>query len=397
MLWSQNKESAVLETTVHSEFSKGPLASIQLKQFRNLSSLEFQPHPEFNFFFGDNAQGKTSILEAIFFLSELKSFRTTEMNSLVHHGETLGFLGAEVNARGLTHDLKIQIQSQGKQILLNGKAPRPLRQLRKLMPAVLFTPDSVRLFRSSPGTRRDYFDHLFGLLSESFSADVAEYHRILRQKQELLDQARSGTYSGHSSAEWETWNEKLATLGARVIFERLRFTEELSFLLQSYFEELSGGEWQGVLSYQPYLRSIEKGQAVAEIQNLLGEEIVRRTHEEIERNQVLVGPHRDDWSFKVDQALLREEGSQGQHRLAVAALKLAEVEMIGKKEMTPLALFDDLLSELDSVRVSRVLTLLKRCPCQVFLTSVTPMGVSLQGLEGQAFQVKGGKVYNCNG
>src|SRR4029434_10116244 len=128
----------------------GFLSLLSLKRFRNLERLELAPHPQFNFFYGDNAQGKTSILEGIYFLSELRSFRSQELQSLLHHGEEEGLLEAQVAEEGLFHDIRVRLKAQGKTVHLNGKSVRPFRRLRKILPLVLFVPDSVRLFRSSP-------------------------------------------------------------------------------------------------------------------------------------------------------------------------------------------------------------------------------------------------------
>ncbi|MFO1518182.1 MAG: DNA replication and repair protein RecF [bacterium] len=369
----------------------GPLHTLELENFRNVESLKLAFHPRFNFFFGDNAQGKTSILEAIYFLSELKSFRNADASCLIRHQSPTARLFAQLSSEGLSYDLKVEITSDSKQVLLSGKTPRPYRRLRKMLPIVLFTPESVRLFRSAPSERRHYFDALFALLSEGTAGDQAEYARGLRQKQTLLEQIREGG-RGELRSQLAVWTERLAEWGARIVQERFRSTSKLERFFRPYFQRLSGGQWEGQLVYEPYFKLLFEGQTLSQVQRILLEESFRREGEELERAQVLVGPHRDDWGLYLSGMRLKEEGSQGQHRISVAALKLAEVELISEHQMTPLALFDDLLSELDEIRNRTVLEQLGETHCQIFLTSVTPGGVSLEGLKGNTYPVRRGRV-----
>jgi len=379
---NQENERGVLE-------QGRPLYLLELQNFRNISSCQWFPHPRFNFFFGQNAQGKTSFLEAIYFLSELKSFRTQENASLIQHGQENSLLRAELKLHSITQDLAVMILAATKNVHLNGKKPRPYSKLRQILPIVLFTPDSTRLFRTSPGERRAYFDRILSLLSEDYTLGLEDYHKVLKQKQELLDQAEERLCI---SPQLEVWNEKMAILGSKLIFLRFRFTEKIAQKFGFYFPSLSGALWKSLFYYEPYLASIRQDMNSAEIEKLLLEEIKKRNNEERERKQVLVGPHRDDWGILLEGQKLKEEASQGQHRLSMAALKLSEVALIREMGKTPLALFDDLLSELDAFRCRLILQVLSECACQVFLTSVTPLGVPLEGLDGLSYEVKKGEL-----
>jgi len=367
-----------------------PIEKLRVENFRNIASLNLSFHPAFNFFFGENAQGKTALLEALYLLSELRSFRTQDLSSLIRHGQANATVDAAVDSEGIRYEIKLGLTPQGKEVFVNGKTPRPYRRLRRLVPLILFTPESVRLFRASPGDRRSYFDHSFCLLSEGFSQDVEEYGRVVKQKKHLIEQIREGKRSSRS--EKEIWDEKLAELGAKLSAQRFHWTGRLSPDFQSHFERLSGGEWGADLHYRPHLSRIGPELGIEEIQERFREEIRNREDEEIERNQVLVGPHRDDWEVLLMGERLKEEGSQGQHRITVAALKLAELEGVRHQGLRPVALFDDLLSELDERRNRKVLEELAKTPCQVFLTSVAPGGIPLEELKGEIFQIEGGIV-----
>lgn len=374
------------------ENEKGsPLAALEFENFRNLALHRLFPHPRFNFFYGDNAQGKTSILEAIYFISELKSFRGQDLSPLIQHGKEEGFLRAELSVQGISYDLKTSFLSKNKEVYLNGKKPRPYSKLRQILPIVLFTPDSIRIFRVAPGERRTYFDRSFSLLSEDYEKSLENYQTVLKHKSSLLDLARE---IGHVSREqMSVWDQKLAYWGAKVSFARFHWTQNLSESLKGYFKRLSGGEWEVKLCYEPYFQSIEQKLSEKEMEEAFLLEIHHRKKDEWERGQVLVGPHRDDWTLWLGEQKLKEEGSQGQHRVSVAALKLAEVSLLQKIGKCPLALFDDLLSELDLQRSRQMLETLSECDCQVFLTSVTPLGVPLKGLEGVAYELREGRLF----
>ncbi len=371
---------------------QAPLVQLSLTHFRNIQDLQLLPHPRFNFFHGDNAQGKTSLLEAIYFISELRSFRTSDLHPLIYQGEVEARLKADLRLQELPSDLQIRLSSESKQVLWNGKTPRPLRKIRRELPVILFTPDSTRLFRQSPSERRSYFDHYFGLFSDFYFQLCADYQHTLHQKSKLLDQIREGLSSTRAKELVEVWNQKLAELGAEITCQRKRMTREMDPSFHRYFDELSAGVWQAHLTYQPYFSEIAPIQNPKEMATLLLSEMNRRFKEEVERNRVLVGPHRDDWNLNLGNFSLKENGSQGQHRIAMAALKLAEVDQMIALEKTPMALFDDLLSELDIERSLRLLHLLAKVPCQVFLTSISPMGLSLKGLNGEIFKVCEGKI-----
>ncbi|MBL7686314.1 MAG: DNA replication and repair protein RecF [Deltaproteobacteria bacterium] len=367
------------------------IQNIQISHFRNISSQEILFHPKFNFFFGQNAQGKTSVLEALYFLSELKSFRSSDFTHSIQHSNDQFLLESILKQEDLRFEIKVKASFQEKQVWLNGKTPRPYRKLRRLLPYVLFLPESIRLFRNSPSERRNYFDDHFSLLSEEYSHLVQEYARIYKQKHQLLIQQAEGSYTPKNI--WEIWNEQIARQGAKLTYSRFQWGQSLGKMFQFYFSDLSDQEWKATLHYEPYQSLISEEKSEEEIYDLYNAEIQKRFSEELTRQQVLVGPHRDDWMIHLGSEKLKEDGSQGQHRIAVAALKLAEMEHLRTHQLFPIALFDDLLSELDTHRNRKVMECLAHSPCQVFLTSVEPHGFSWKDLEGSRFELQEGQVF----
>lgn len=369
------------------------LTSLEIHHFRNLTQLLFSPHPQFNFFYGDNAQGKTSILEALYFFSEFKSFRLTDSAALIQHQQPSAHLFAQFTQQDLEYDLKIQLSGSQKKILLNDKAPRPYRKVKELLPIILFTPDSTRLFRVNPSERRQYFDQLFSQLSEPYQEAIQDYSKVLKHKQELLEQLAFEGKTPQRVAELEVWNERFIQLAAFITMQRFHLTQNLAQAFQTYFSELSANQWHATLVYQPYDAQLSAGQSEAWYLQHLKNELQRRFQEELTRQQALIGPHRDDWKVLLNQIPLKEEGSQGQHRIAVTALKMAEAAAFIQQDKAPLALFDDLLSELDPERSLQLLKFLKTFQCQVFLTSIQPDLRIVKEFEGESFEVKEGRVF----
>ncbi len=365
---------------------------IEFENFRNLETKIFQPHEDFNFFHGENAQGKTSILEALFFLSELKSFRNSDYRNLITHQQPHFLLSALFEQDGLEYEISIQASQSQKKILLNGKTPRPYSKLRQILPIIYFTPDSVRLFRVSPSERREYFDRFFSLLSPEFTEIQERYTRLVRQKNLLLERVRERNVFSDRQ-ELQSWNEQLSHFGAKLYLFRLNFTQILEKKLQEAFFKLSGESWDAQILYTPYFEALKAAQK-SEVEDLLLKEMQRREGEEIERGQVLVGPHRDDWHFLINSFLLKEEGSQGQHRIAVASLKLAEIDVLKQFHKTPIALFDDLLSELDTKRSELMMEKLFEHSCQVFLTSIKPYGLQTHKFSSSLFKIEKGIILN---
>lgn len=345
------------------------LKSLQLKQFRNFVHLELACHPKFNFIFGKNAQGKTNIIEAIFYLSQLKSFRTQDHQTLIQKDKDFAKLMANFEKDNLTWDIDITLSAKGRQLLLNSKPPQLKKNYFGLMPVVLFEPAHIYLFRGSPGERRRYLDRAVFLQDPTFLHTVVDYTKVVAQKNKFMKQ------SVHPDLGLlAVWNEKLVQLGAEIIHKRHNWFLEMSLSLKNEYRQISHTQEEFHFEYNSvvalpttdFLLPLSK-QIIAE---RLQDAIQEKQSLELMRRESLVGPHRDDFKAFLDDRLLGEFGSQGENRSALIALKLAQLKLFAQKyQKTPLFLLDDVASELDQSRCEYLFSYLRDESTQVFLTT----------------------------
>lgn len=342
------------------------LKRLVLKQFRNFSDLELNPHPQFNFIFGKNAQGKTNIIEAISYLSQLKSFRTPDKHHLIQKEAEFGKIKTLVTKDNLDWDIEITLGQKQRQIHVNGKRPVSRQDYFELLPTILFEPSHIYLFRDSPSERRHYLDHALFLQEPDIADTLKDYKKIITQKNKLL---KEGVGLGTLGA----WNEKLATLGGEIILKRWQWFQKTNALLTQEYQAVSGLPENLTLVYKPTENSNCRDFSEAPlgaVQTALRIHLEERQADEIARREAFVGPHRDDFFAQLENKNLGTQGSQGENRSAIIALKMAELKMFAQKfNKTPIFLLDDVASELDATRCHYLFSYLRDEAAQVFLTT----------------------------
>lgn len=330
------------------------LARLKLKQFRNFSAQDFEFHPLFNFIFGKNAQGKTNLIEAVSYLSELKSFRTTSKGDLIHKEAETAQLNGLVRRDNLDWDITITLSHQERKIEVNGKPPQKRQEYHSLLPLILFEPRHIYLFRDSPSERRRYLNRALFLMNPGFLTTINQYDKIVAQKNRILK-------DGFGLDQLDIWNEKLATLGHQIIEQRLQWFAQINTVLAREYQAISGGHDEYTLNYQPSLNS-----SVSQMLATLHE----HRQEEITRREAFLGPHRDDFKAQLGERDLANFGSQGENRSAIIALKMAQLKLYSQKfGKTPLFLLDDVASELDATRRQHLFSTLRDEAAQVFVTT----------------------------
>lgn len=369
-----------------------PLTRLTLKNFRNFGNLNLDFHPEFNFIYGKNAQGKTNLVEAVHYLSALKSFRTSEKSDLIARGSEFAGLEARFEKDGLDWDISVSLTPGKRQVLVNNKKPATRAEYHALMPAILFEPRDIYLFRDAPASRRQYMNRALFLQDPGFLQLAADYDKVVSQKNRLLKERAS-------SSQIEVWNERLAELGARIVTSRARWFAAIREELAREYRAIGGTEEDFALDYRPSQNLIGVGvpEDVA-VREALVEKLRERLHDEIERREAFVGPHRDDFLARLDARPLGSHGSQGENRSAVIALKLAQIKVFAAKfGKTPLFLLDDVASELDAARCRYLFKYLRDESAQVFLTT-TENGLSHGEFKGhsRSFLIEGGAVSSAD-
>jgi len=368
------------------------LRTLTLKNFRNFISQKFQFNPEFNFIFGKNAQGKTNIMEAIFYLSELKSFRTSNRHDLITNEADFTKIEASFEKQELNWDILITLSSTERKVLLNNKKPQSRQEYYELIPLILFEPRHIYLFRDSPAQRRQYLNRALYVQDVGFLRLMRDYDKVVSQKNRVLKDS-------FDLSLLDVWNEKLIELGSQIIFLRLKWFHEIKEYLAVEYKALSQGPERFHLGYKPARDLLTDYANPAqllpqELKEILGAKVADKRNDEINRRETLVGPHRDDFHAFLDDRHLGQYGSQGENRSAVIALKLAQLKMYAHKfQRTPLFLLDDVASELDEDRCQYLFSYLQNESTQVFLTT-TENNVRGANFKGHAtsFLVERGQV-----
>ena len=361
------------------------LKKLYINAFRNLEQSDLSFGGRFNIFFGNNAQGKTNLLEAIYLLGTMKSFRLAKNGELIRWEAPYGVLQGWVERDGVTREIGLLLEKQGKKVKVDGKSVARLTDFFGSLNVVLFSPEEMAMAKGQPDGRRRYLDRAI------FSGDVDylrlhhDYGRILKNRNALL---KSGGADG-----LEVWSDQLAEAGARLIVKRVAYLEELAPLLRRFYSEIAGDGEEAALRYLPHLT--DRGQDREGWRSELREALVRSRAEELRRGTTLVGPHRDDLEFLLNGMPLRRHASQGEQRSFVLALKMAEISHLERTfGNPPILLLDDISSELDRERNANLMEFLAARQMQVFITTTALQNVALHGAERhRAFRIEAGQVH----
>ena len=338
------------------------LESIEAHNFRNLGGEIFWDEG-LNVISGDNGQGKTNWLEAIYLLATTKSFRTQRPQEAIRFGENLSVVrGRVARAQDVHRDLQVTIQGSSKTLSLNGKRESVASYLSQLH-VVPFTADELEVVRGGPDARRRFLDRGVISLHHSYVQTLADYQRVIKQKNRLLqDISDSETNIENARELIEPWNEQIATLGAAIHRARRDYVERLSQSLQQRLFE------REEITIR-YVSALEGKGDLEDYEALIKERLRLRLNAEIASGYSLIGPHRDDLEILFDGRDIRTYGSSGQQRSALILLDLAAISVYYSwHNEYPLFLMDDVDAELDQKRIGHLLEYLEG-RTQTFITT----------------------------
>ena len=359
------------------------LSWLELRDFRCYESLEFRPDPGVNVLVGDNGMGKTSVLEAIGYAGTLRSFRSVQDEALVRDGASSAVLRAGVGGGATETTVECEIPARGrKTVLLNGKRPSRMRDVMGSVLVVAFMPDDLDIVKRGPAIRRDYLDDLSASLWPQASADLSEYERALKQRNTLLRQGGRET----DVVTLEVWDERLASAGAGVLSHRRAVAKELQpHLVDAY--DVVGGSGDLAWAYRSTWGS-EDAYSPEDLVAALVDALEQRRGKDMEVRTTTAGPHRDEPDLLLDGRSTRTRASQGEQRTVALALRIGAHRLIEDlRDTSPILLLDDVFSELDHDRASRVLSLIPSG--QVFVTTARDDEVPIAGTR---WSVKDGTV-----
>jgi DNA replication and repair protein RecF len=371
------------------------IVRLRLHSFRNYAETTVRLGPGLNVIHGQNAQGKTNLLEAIATLALTRSPRTTSSSDLLRWSEDAALAEADIERppAGVTLSVRFQLDAATGRVsrvtAVDGK-PRSARAILGVCPVVLFWPEDLALVRGGPDGRRRFLDVILAQTDQQAVAHMSRYRRVLEQRNALLHQLRLGAGARDSL---NSFTSELAHHGAWLALARSRLVDALAPLAARSLHDLSGQRERIALRYAPaHVQAIPDGVEAAE-QALL-ETLRSRAGEEIARGITLAGPHRDDVAFDLDGRAARGTASQGQQRSIVLACKLAEVQYLQDTAgVAPVILLDDVLSELDPHRRGSLLALLADgARHQVLVTTTEPLTDVADFAEVLHFTVHAGVV-----
>lgn len=348
--------------------------------FRNAKELCLEPQEGVNVLYGNNAQGKTNLLEALWYFTGAKSFRGAKDSECIAFGEKRAQLSLSFFAQGREQEASIAL-GEGKKILLNEVEKSSLSALTGSFCAVVFAPTHLRLVKDGPGERRRFLDAALCQLRPGYRTLLGQYQRAMFQRNTLLRD-----YSlGLPGEMLDIWEEAMAKAGSEIVRQRCRYVEALSPFATEVYDGLSSGKERFALRYEGEgFRSDRDGRAA------LLKALRDARSEDLRLGCATVGPHRDELTILIDDRPARLYGSQGQQRSAALALKLGEASVLRDfSDELPVALLDDVMSELDPGRQSYILNRIQGW--QVFLTCCDPAPI-LRCTGGACFEVDGGRL-----
>lgn len=359
------------------------IKNLKLKEYRNCRDIKLDFNSKKILIIGKNAQGKTNILESIYFLSTLKSQRTSNNIELINFGGKYLEIFAEVEKNNVLIDVDfLYDKNKKRELKINGLKTTP-KNFKTVLKTVLFSTEDLLLLRGAPEDRRKWLDLAISQIYPAYDDRLSKYNKIRIQKNNFLKD-----YNANETL-LDVYNEQLAVLGSNIIYLRKKFLKEIGETAQLKHSTISQNE-KLTISYD--CNFIEKEQEIEEIAEKFNQKLQERKELEIIRTQSLVGPHRDDIIFYINDQESTKFASQGQQRTIVLSLKLAELDIITQKiGESPVLLLDDVLAELDDVRQNYLLQTIDK-NTQTIITSVDTLLFDEKFLEDvRIYKIEDGK------
>lgn len=319
------------------------IRTLELKNFRNYRDLHLSFDRGTNILYGDNAQGKTNILESLYVSGTSRSHRGSRDREMILFDENEAHIRVAVDKRDTDRRIDFHLKkNSAKGIAVDGVPIRRVSDLFGLLHMVFFSPEDLNLIKNAPSGRRRFLDMELSQMDRIYLDHLSRYQRALKQRNQLL---KDIYFRPDLEGTLFAWDEQIVSFGTEIIEQRGRFLEEMNEIVSSVHGTITGGTEQLILKYEPECES-----------GSLREELERARQKDIRTGMTSRGPHRDDICFSVNGVDIRKYGSQGQQRTAALSLKLAEIGLVKKKiHDTPVLLLDDVLSELDSKRQNYLL------------------------------------------
>ncbi|WEV60634.1 DNA replication/repair protein RecF [Streptococcaceae bacterium ESL0729] len=364
------------------------LENISLRNFRNYDSLDLDFHPNLNIFLGQNAQGKTNILESIYFLALTKSHRTSSDKDLIKWESSQMKVAGSLKKNHTKLPLEINSGKEGRKTKVNHLIQQKLADYIGQMKVIMFAPEDLSIIKGSPSLRRRFIDMEISQLRSIYLYDSIYYNKILKERNAYLK------FDGKKIDETylSVLDDQLIDYGSKIIEHRISFIRHLENLAQKLHFKLSHGLEDLTISYKSNVKLSNDQPTLSTIREDFKNQIHKNREKELIRHQTLVGPHRDDLEFFINGINVADFGSQGQQRTTALSVRLAEIDLIFEESGDyPILLLDDVMSELDNMRQLDLLeTILGKT--QTFITTTTLDHLKNLPANMEVFQVEKGSI-----
>lgn len=359
------------------------IQSLELKNYRNYDRLIIEFSSGTNILYGDNAQGKTNILEAVYLGATTKSHRGSKDKEIIRFGENESHIRIHLMKQDIGHQIDMHLKkSRTKGAAIDRIPIKRSSDLLGFVPVIFFSPEDLSIIKNGPSQRRKFLDIELSQLEKMYLHQLSSYNRVMAQRNNLLKQL---AYQRELLDTLDSWDLQLVKYGSEVIRYRQKFIEDLNEIIREIHKNLTGKKEKIVLKYD---YSVNYDEFLTVLQ--------RKREIDLKYASTGAGPHRDDIEFLVNGIDIRKFGSQGQQRTAALSLKLAQIELVKRQTgETPILLLDDVLSELDSSRKNYLLDSIKDIQTLITCTGLEEFINSHLQID-KMFQVKSGKIVREN-
>lgn len=356
---------------------------LQMLNYRNYNALDIELCPNVNVFMGDNAQGKTNILEAIYYCAFAKSHRTSKDKELINWNGEHAFISVDVGRERLDKRIDISILKDGKKsIRINKIKIKKIGELFGNFNVVMFSPEDLRIIKDSPGVRRKFIDMELCQLNPKYYYNLVQYNKVLNERNILLRNRNT------SSEMLEIYDMQLVEFGYNIIRDRIKYIESLNKYAEKIHSDITSGKEKINFKYISTIKNLEN------IKENFYTLLEKNRSKDCDRGITSIGPHRDDFFVYINDIDTKSYGSQGQQRTAVLTMKFSSLEII--KELTgefPVLLLDDVLSELDFNRKKYILSTIGQIQTVITCTGIEDLYEYLDE-KAKVFKVKNGEIVN---
>lgn len=367
------------------------LSQLKLQRYRNYEQISLSFENGIHIFCGQNAQGKTNVLESMYVLALVKSHRTHRDKELISWAGEFASIQGKVERKYGSMNLEIQFTQSGKKAKINGMEQKKLSDYIGGLNVVMFAPEDLNIVKGSPSHRRRFIDMEIGQISPHYLYNLVQYNKVLSQRNNVLKELQK--HRNDQSQMLDIWDEQLIQYGVKVMKKRAQFISKLEVWAGQIHSNITQNKETLKIVYSSSIGTDPLQKNEEELADLFRMKCAKLKQQEISRGTTLIGPHRDDLEFYINDIEVQTYGSQGQQRTCALSVKLAEIELIHQEVGEyPILLLDDVLSELDQFRQTHLLKTIEN-KVQTFVTTTSIDGISEETIKNSyLYEVEEGTI-----